>query len=129
MEVLIIDEMGCFSLDDLGATIFLQLVRARYERGSIILISNKSAGDWRLDLRRPHHRDGHPGRAAAPLDHDQHTRGELPAQDRPASQPAGEGRRAAGKQSRGDHSGAVFRAHSSRPAASFRQSRTKQHTS
>jgi hypothetical protein len=33
-------------LDDLGATIFFQLVSARYERGSIILISNKSYGDW-----------------------------------------------------------------------------------
>src|SRR6202790_5813593 len=33
-------------LDDLGATIFFQLVSARYERGSIILTSNKSYGDW-----------------------------------------------------------------------------------
>jgi DNA replication protein DnaC len=29
-----------------GATIFFQLVSARYERGSIILTSNKSYGDW-----------------------------------------------------------------------------------
>jgi DNA replication protein DnaC len=29
-------------LDDLGTTIFFQLVSARYERGSIILTSNKS---------------------------------------------------------------------------------------
>ncbi len=28
------------------ATIFFQLVSARYERGSIILTSNKSYGDW-----------------------------------------------------------------------------------
>jgi hypothetical protein len=33
-------------LDDMGATIFFQLVSARYERGSIILTSNKSYGDW-----------------------------------------------------------------------------------
>src|SRR5437762_882741 len=33
-------------LDDRGATIFFQLVSARYERGSIILTSNKSYGDW-----------------------------------------------------------------------------------
>ena len=33
-------------MDDLGATIFFQLVSARYERGSIILTSNKSYGDW-----------------------------------------------------------------------------------
>ena len=40
------DEMGYLPLDDLGATIFFQLVSARYERGSIILTSNKSFGDW-----------------------------------------------------------------------------------
>ncbi len=45
-KVLIIDEMGYLPLDDLGATIFFQLVSARYERGSIILTSNKSYGDW-----------------------------------------------------------------------------------
>ncbi len=32
-KVLIIDEMGYLPLDDLGATIFFQLVSARYERG------------------------------------------------------------------------------------------------
>lgn len=45
-KVLIIDEMGYLPLDDLGATIFFQLISARYERGSIILTSNKSYGDW-----------------------------------------------------------------------------------
>src|SRR5581483_8250917 len=45
-KVLIIDEMGYLPLDELGATIFFQLVSARYERGSSILTSNKSYGDW-----------------------------------------------------------------------------------
>jgi len=45
-KVLIIDEMGYLPLDELGATIFFQLVSARYERGSIILTSNKSYADW-----------------------------------------------------------------------------------
>jgi DNA replication protein DnaC len=45
-KVLIIDEMGYLPLDDLGATIFFRLVSARYERGSIILTSNKSYGEW-----------------------------------------------------------------------------------
>lgn len=45
-KVLIIDEMGYLPVDELGATIFFQLVSARYERGSIILTSNKSYGDW-----------------------------------------------------------------------------------
>jgi hypothetical protein len=34
-KVLVIDEMGYLPLDELGATIFFQLVSARYERGSI----------------------------------------------------------------------------------------------
>jgi DNA replication protein DnaC len=45
-KVLIIDEMGYLLMDELGATIFFQLVSARYERGRIILTSNKSYGDW-----------------------------------------------------------------------------------
>jgi len=45
-KVLIIDEMGYLPLDDLGATVFFQLVSARYERGSIMLTSNKSYGEW-----------------------------------------------------------------------------------
>lgn len=45
-KVLVIDEMGYLPLDALGATIFFQLVSARYERGSIILTSNKSYGEW-----------------------------------------------------------------------------------
>jgi DNA replication protein DnaC len=35
-KVLIIDEMGYLPLDEVGATIFFQLVSGRYERGSII---------------------------------------------------------------------------------------------
>jgi len=45
-KILVIDEMGYLPLDEMGATIFFQLVSARYERGSIILTSNKSYGDW-----------------------------------------------------------------------------------
>jgi len=45
--------MGYLPLDDLGATIFFQLVSARYERGSIILTSNKSYGDWGSILGDP----------------------------------------------------------------------------
>jgi DNA replication protein DnaC len=45
-KVLVIDEMGYLPMDELGATIFFQLVSARYERASIILTSNKSYGDW-----------------------------------------------------------------------------------
>src|SRR5919202_2595907 len=45
-KVLVIDEMGYLPLDAVGATIFFQLVSARYERGSILLTSNKSYGEW-----------------------------------------------------------------------------------
>ncbi len=45
-KTLVIDEMGYLPFDETGATIFFQLVSARYERGSIILTSNKSYGEW-----------------------------------------------------------------------------------
>jgi len=45
-KLLVIDEMGYLPLDEMGATIFFQLVSARYERGSIILTSNKSYSEW-----------------------------------------------------------------------------------
>lgn len=45
-KVLVIDEVGYLPLDPVGATVFFQLVSARYERGSIILTSNKSYTDW-----------------------------------------------------------------------------------
>lgn len=45
-KVLVVDEVGYLPLDAVGATIFFQLVSARYEKGSIILTSNKSYADW-----------------------------------------------------------------------------------
>jgi DNA replication protein DnaC len=45
-RILVIDEMGYLPLDEVGATLFFQLVTARYEKGSIVLTSNKSYGDW-----------------------------------------------------------------------------------
>lgn len=45
-KVLVIDEMGYLPLDGAAATLFFQLVSARYERGSIVLTSNKSYGEW-----------------------------------------------------------------------------------
>ena len=86
-KVLIIDEMGYLPLDELGATIFFQLVSARYERGSIILTSNKSYGEWGIDLRRPDHRDSDPRPSAAPFHYGEHPRRELPAQGAPQGRP------------------------------------------
>ena len=45
-KVLIIDEVGYVPFDSVGATMLFQLVPARYERGSIILTSNKAFGEW-----------------------------------------------------------------------------------
>jgi len=45
-KLLIIDEMGYLPLDRMGASFFFQLVSRRYERGSIIITSNKSYADW-----------------------------------------------------------------------------------
>jgi DNA replication protein DnaC len=44
--VLIIDEVGFRPLDRHEANLFFRLVSARYERGSIVLTSNKHVRDW-----------------------------------------------------------------------------------
>jgi DNA replication protein DnaC len=45
-KLLILDEIGYLGLDAFAATCLFQLVSERYEKGSIILTSNKSYGDW-----------------------------------------------------------------------------------
>jgi DNA replication protein DnaC len=45
-QLLILDEMGYFSLDKRSAHFLFQLVSRRYQRGSILLTSNKSYSDW-----------------------------------------------------------------------------------
>jgi DNA replication protein DnaC len=45
-KLLIIDEFGVWPYDRLAATAFFSLVSARYERGSILLTSNKGFGEW-----------------------------------------------------------------------------------
>lgn len=45
-KLLIIDEVGYLPLDGWEARMVFQLVSQRYERGSIILTSNKSYGNW-----------------------------------------------------------------------------------
>jgi DNA replication protein DnaC len=45
-QLLILDEMGYFSLDKRSAHFLFQLVSRRYQRGSIILTSNKSYSEW-----------------------------------------------------------------------------------
>ena len=45
-SVLILDEIGYLPLDREGSNLFFQLVSKRYEKGSIILASNKTFGEW-----------------------------------------------------------------------------------
>lgn len=45
-KLLIIDEMGYLPLDQQASHFFFQVVSRRYEKGAIILTSNKSYGDW-----------------------------------------------------------------------------------
>ena len=45
-RVLVVDEFGIRPYDRESATAFFTLVSARYERGSIILTSNKGFGEW-----------------------------------------------------------------------------------
>ncbi len=45
-KLLVIDEVGYLPLDRRAANWFFELVSRRYERGSVVLTSNKSFGDW-----------------------------------------------------------------------------------
>ena len=52
-KVLIIDEFGIWPYDRPAATALFSLVSARYERGSVILTSNKGFGEWGEALGDP----------------------------------------------------------------------------
>jgi hypothetical protein len=43
---LIIDELGYLPFDPNAAHLFFQLVSRRYERGSVLITSNRSVGEW-----------------------------------------------------------------------------------
>ena len=45
-KLLIIDELGYLPLERNAAHLFFQLVARRYERGSILITSNRSVGEW-----------------------------------------------------------------------------------
>ena len=45
-SLLILDEVGYLPLDKLQSNLLFQVVSKRYERGSIIVTSNKGFGDW-----------------------------------------------------------------------------------
>ena len=45
-KLLIIDELGYLPFDPNAAHLFFQLVSRRYERGSLLLSSNRPVGEW-----------------------------------------------------------------------------------
>lgn len=50
---LIIDELGYLPFEPNAAHLFFQLVSHRYERGSLLITSNRSVGEWDQILRDP----------------------------------------------------------------------------
>ncbi|OVE79848.1 AAA family ATPase [bacterium I07] len=46
IDLLVIDELGYLELSQKTATLFFQLISKRYERGSIIITSNKPFEEW-----------------------------------------------------------------------------------
>ena len=45
-KLLIIDELGYLPFDPKASHLFFQLVSRRYEKGSILITSNRSIGEW-----------------------------------------------------------------------------------
>jgi hypothetical protein len=45
-KLLIVDELGNLPFDPNAAHLFFQLVSRRYERGSMLITSNRSVGEW-----------------------------------------------------------------------------------
>src|SRR5919197_4670559 len=45
-KLLIMDELGYLPFEPSAAHLFFQLVSRRYERGSVLITSNRSVGEW-----------------------------------------------------------------------------------
>ena len=45
-KLLIVDELGYLSFETNAAHLFFQLISRRYERGSVLIASNRSVGEW-----------------------------------------------------------------------------------
>ena len=52
-KLLIVDELGYLPFEPNAAHLFFQLVSRRYERGSMLITSNRSVGDWGAVLGDP----------------------------------------------------------------------------
>ena len=45
-QLLLLDELGYLPIDKRGADLLFQVVAARYERGSIVISTNRAFRDW-----------------------------------------------------------------------------------
>ena len=45
-HLLVLDEIGYLPIDKTGADLLFQIISARYERGAILLTTNKAFKDW-----------------------------------------------------------------------------------
>ncbi|AMQ04990.1 ATP-binding protein [Sporosarcina psychrophila] len=45
-DLIILDEIGYFDFDEVTANVFFQIVSKRYEKGAMIITSNKSYLEW-----------------------------------------------------------------------------------
>ena len=77
--LLIVDEIGYLPVVPDGGSLFFQLVNARYERGAMILTSNRGFAEGGRDLRRPGRRHRAPRPAPAPRRRHPDRRLQLPA--------------------------------------------------
>jgi DNA replication protein DnaC len=55
-KLLIVDELGYLPFEANAAHLFFQLVSRRYERGSLLITSNRSVGEWGHGIWRSEHR-------------------------------------------------------------------------
>ena len=65
-SLLIVDEIGYLPVIPGGGNLFFQLVNARYERGAIILTSNRGFAEWGEVFGEPTVCDVNPSAAAVP---------------------------------------------------------------
>ena len=94
-RLLIVDELGYLPFEPDAAHLFFQLVSRRYERGSLLITSNRAIGEWGDGVRRPGGGDGDPRPTAAPQPRRHDPRRQLSAAREAPLGPAQAGGRAA----------------------------------
>ena len=74
-KLLIIDELGYLPFEPDAAHLFFQLVSHCYERGALLITSNRSVGDWAAVFGGRYRRYGDARSATPPLAHHHHPQG------------------------------------------------------